>query len=275
MGDGLGAIQHHRHAVGMGHADYLLDGQDSPKGVGDMGDGNELCAGGKHLLVLVHQELAGLVDGNDAKDDTLFLAEHLPGNDIGVVFHVGNDNFVAWPETLFPERLGDYVYAVGGTASEDDLVVIGGVEQALHLGAGTFVVLSGVLAEGVDTTVDVGVFGGVVAHQLVDYRLGLLGGGAVVEVDQRLAIDLLLQDREVRPNFFRIETGGHLNYLLNLPACTQMKATGRFLTAMDRSKRDSRWLRRFSGLTLSTISLAKARTSIRLAVGRSRPRLRR
>src|SRR5207244_11494971 len=33
--------------------------------------------------------------------------------------------------------------------------------------------------------------------QPVDYRLRLLGGGGVVEVDQRLAVDLLPQDGEV------------------------------------------------------------------------------
>ena len=91
-----------------------------------------------------------------------------------------------------------------------------------------------------NATVDIGVLGGVVAHNLVYDRLGLLGRCAVVEVNQRFAIDLLLQDGEVGPNFFCIETGGHLNSLLNLLAWPYTKATGRLFTAMERSNRDSR-----------------------------------
>ena len=188
-----------------------FDGQYGAEGVGDVRDGHQLGTRRQHPLVFVHHQLAGLVDGHDSEDDALFLAEHLPGNDVGVMLHVGNDDLIAGAEVLFAERLGYGVDAVGGAAGEHDFVVIGGVEQALDLGAGTLVVVSGVLAEGMHAPVNVGVLGGVVAHQLVYDRLRLLRRCAVVEVDQRPAVDLLLQDRKIGPDFFRIETGGHLH----------------------------------------------------------------
>ena len=97
-------------------------------------------------------------------------------------------------------------------------VIVGGVEQALDLGPGALVVLGGVLAEGVDAAMHVGVLGAVVAHQFVDHQLRLLGRCPVVQVDQRLAVDQLLQDGEIGPDSFRIETGEHLSYLLTSPA---------------------------------------------------------
>ena len=102
-------------------------------------------------------------------------------------------------------------------AGVDNLVVVGGVEQPAQLGPRVLVVLGGVLAEGVDAPMDVGILGSVVADNLVYDRLRLLGSRAIIEVDQRLSIDQLLQYGEVCPNFFRIETRGHLNFLLNLP----------------------------------------------------------
>ena len=54
---------------------------------------------------------------------------------------------------------------------------------------------------------DVGVVVLVVAAQGVDDRARLLRGGRVVEVDQRLAVDLLLQDREVVADAAHVERG--------------------------------------------------------------------
>ena len=55
----------------------------------------------------------------------------------------------------------------------------------------------GALAEQVHAAVDVGVVLRVEARDRVDDRLRLLRGRRVVEIDERLAVHLLLQDREV------------------------------------------------------------------------------
>jgi hypothetical protein len=64
-------------------------------------------------------------------------------------------------------------------------------------GAGALVGLGGPLAQVVDATVDVGVVEAVVGDEGVDDRLGLLAGRRVVEVDEGLAVHLLVQGREV------------------------------------------------------------------------------
>ena len=58
----------------------------------------------------------------------------------------------------------------------------------------------GPFAQEVNAAVDIGAVAGVKADERIDDRLGFLGGGGVVEVDQRLAVDLLMQGREVAPD---------------------------------------------------------------------------
>ena len=54
---------------------------------------------------------------------------------------------------------------------------------------------------------DIGVFAlGEMRHR-VQHRARLLGRGAAVEIDQRLAIDLARQDREIGAGLFDIEGG--------------------------------------------------------------------
>src|SRR6202000_3291074 len=57
----------------------------------------------------------------------------------------------------------------------------------------------------VGSTVDGGVLLRGELHQSVHHHLRLLGGGRVVEPDQRLAVDDLFQDREVRPHRVDVE----------------------------------------------------------------------
>ena len=72
-----------------------------------------------------------------------------------------------------------------------------GVEEPGHRGPGPLEGPGGPLGEGVDAAVDVGVVPLVEAGDGVDDGARLLRGGGAVEVDQRLAVDLLVERREV------------------------------------------------------------------------------
>ncbi len=76
------------------------------------------------------------------------------------------------------------------------------------LGAGVLVVLGGALAEQVDAAMNVGVVGRVVVLQGVQHGARLLGGGGVVEIDERLAAHLLAQDGEVVADALHVEHRG-------------------------------------------------------------------
>jgi hypothetical protein len=105
-----------------------------------------------------------------------------------------------------PEARHHEVDGLRGLAHEDDLATGGGVEMALDAIARALVCLRGALAEKVHASVDVRVVASVVGRQRVDHRLGLLAGRGVVQVDQGLAVDLLMQCREVLADALDVPT---------------------------------------------------------------------
>src|SRR5438094_144244 len=142
-----------------------------------------------------------------AQDCADLLAQYLPGHDVRVVLHGRDDDLIARPEELAAIGLGHQVDALGGAADEDPLARIGSVEELLDPGAGSLEVARGPLTQQVNAAVDVGVVGLVVAAQRLQDGARLLRGGGVVQVDQGLAVDLLLQDREVCADAVHVEHG--------------------------------------------------------------------
>ena len=67
--------------------------------------------------------------------------------------------------------------------------------------------VGGLDAQGVDAAVHVGVGVGVEVDEGIDHLPRLLGGGGIVEIDQRSTIDLALKDGEVGAN--AVDVQGH------------------------------------------------------------------
>src|SRR5690606_12402489 len=79
----------------------------------------------------------------------------------------------------------------------NDFGRVGGVDEFRDTGAGAFVGVGGAHRERVKAAVDVAVVAFVEARERVDDDAGFLGGGGVVEVDERFAVDLLVKGGEV------------------------------------------------------------------------------
>ncbi len=95
--------------------------------------------------------------------------------------------------------VGDQVDALCGIFGVHDLSEAAGIDEAGHFLAGSFIGSCRLTTQGVHTPVHIGV--GlliVVLHGLQDLQR-LLGSGCVVKVDERVPIDLLVEDREVPP----------------------------------------------------------------------------
>lgn len=200
MGDGLGAIQQDGHAVFVGYADEFVDGVDRAEHVGDVGDGHESGAFAEQVLVFVQAEFAFLGDGNHPEGDAFAGGLELPGHDVGVVLHGGDNDLVAGLHAGVAKGGCDEVDRFGRAAGEDDLVRGAGVQEGLYRPARFFVRFGGPLTQVMDAPVYVGVQGVIPLFDSLDHAAGLLGGGAVVQVDERLAVYLFLQDREIVPD---------------------------------------------------------------------------
>ena len=94
MRNRLRAVHQHAGAVAVGGLGHFGDGNDRAQGVGDVGDGYQFGAGAEEFFVFFENDLAGAIDGHDAQAGAFFGAEHLPGDDVGVVFEPGDNDLI-------------------------------------------------------------------------------------------------------------------------------------------------------------------------------------
>ena len=109
-------------------------------------------------------KLAAIVDGSDAQLRALFVAQHLPGHDVRVVLHGGDQDFVAGGDVRAAVGLRDEVDAFGGAAHEDDFARVRGVQEFLRGPARRFVFFGRMLGEEMHAAMNVGVGSLVVAR---------------------------------------------------------------------------------------------------------------
>ena len=86
---------------------------------------------------------------------------------------------------------------VGRAAGEDHFAVLARVDEALDLAARFLVFEGRRLRQVVDAAIDIGVLRRLVADEAVDHLARHLARRRIVEIDERLAVDLELEDREV------------------------------------------------------------------------------
>jgi len=195
--DRLGGVNQCGDAFSFRCLDYRFDGIYGANRVGNMDNRGELSPRPHHANVGINIQVAIVEDRGHFQHGSLPLPEKLPRNDIGVVLHMGDENLVAGLDLRFHKRVGDKVDGFGGSPSKNDFRFVAGVQVAGELGAGIFVGLSGFGTQQVDPTMDVGVFVGIVLSDGVDHRLRFLGGGGVVEIDERFSIHLAFENGKI------------------------------------------------------------------------------
>ena len=259
---GLGAVEHDVRSLLPGEPGDLLDrihGSERVRNVDHRDDARPIAQQRRETF---HVELASVGDRRRQHFRPGALRNHLPGHDVRVVLHPGQEDFVPFPERVAAERRGHQVQALGGPADENDL--FGGLrpEEPRHPATRTLVVLRRPLREDVDAAMDVRVGGLVHPVHRVEHRPRLLGARGVVEVGDRPAAHLLGEDGEVGADLFEVVGGGG-NHAAKL--------------ALSRTRRSpsAARARTASTGTFSTTSPAKPRTRISRESMRPSPRERR
>ena len=82
----------------MRHFDDSLNRIDGAQRIRDVRYGDDLGSGSQQLLKLLEQQLARVVDGRNPQPCALLFAQDLPGHDVGVMLHGGDQHFVAGAE---------------------------------------------------------------------------------------------------------------------------------------------------------------------------------
>src|ERR1043166_3918876 len=175
----------------------LLDGVDRAERVRDVADADELRALAEERVELVEQEFARVVHRDDPEARALLLAEHLPGDEVRVVLHLGDDDLVTLSDELAPVAVHDEVDGLGDAAHEDALARLARVQEPSRLLARALVGRGRLLAQVVDAAVYVRVLLAQVFRAALDDDARNLRRGRVVEVDERLAVHRLGENGEV------------------------------------------------------------------------------
>ena len=202
-----GAVDEHQGAGVVGHRGDLGDRVLGAEDVGDVGDGDELGTTLEERREGIHVEPPLGVDRRPVDGGPGALGELLPGNDVRVVLHLGQDDAVAGTDVGVAPRPGDEVDRLGGVADEDHLAAVSGADVAGDCRPGALVRRGRLGRERVRAAVDVGVVAALVVVDRLDRVEDPLGAGAAVEVGDRLAVDLAVERRELGADLGEREAG--------------------------------------------------------------------
>ena len=155
VSDGLCPVYKHRDAVSVSLGYHLGHGIDCAEDIGDVTRGYKTRALVEKRAVCLHVEHPTGIHRDDTQGDALVASEKLPRDDVGVVLHDGEYNLVAILKEIAVGGSHE-VDGLGGATGEDDLLDGGGVDHAAHALAGDLLQVGGLLRQGMDASVDVG-----------------------------------------------------------------------------------------------------------------------
>src|SRR3984893_3439457 len=205
MWHSLGAIDQHWNVQPVRHFDEQLERNDRAQRIGNVRHRDELCPRSQQFCKFVKPQLAVVAERSDAQPCLLLTAEDLPGHDVRVVLHAGNQHFIARAYLSAPIGLRNEVDGLCRPANKNNLRLARGVEETLYRPARRFVLFRRIFGKVMHAPVNVGISPLVVTRERIDDDLRLLRRGSVVQIDERFATYGLLEDRKVTPGFLYIE----------------------------------------------------------------------
>ena len=161
----------------------------------------------RDLVEVREVRIAVLVDPQHQEFGPLPLSDVLPGHEVRMVLELGHDDSVSGAEVVSAPRVCHEVQALRRIAEEDHLASVRGIEERARLLSRALEAAGRALGQHVDRAVDVRVRCLVELSHPVEHLARLLRGVRGVEVGKTLAVDLLLEDREVAAQRARVELG--------------------------------------------------------------------
>src|SRR5256885_4939898 len=113
----------------MGRLDEGLQRQHRAEGVGHVRHRHQARARAEEFQELLQLQLAAAVDRRHLEGAAGLLAQHLPGDDVGVMLERADEDLVAGPQARAAPGLRDEVDRLGGAAHKNDLARTAGVDE--------------------------------------------------------------------------------------------------------------------------------------------------
>ena len=159
------------------------------------------------------------------------------------MFQFGEQNHIARLEILRAPSRGDQINSFRRAARKNNFVGRLRIDEFRRTRARGFKGIRRAVAQFMDTAMNIGVVKFVIMHERINDAAGLLRRGGVVEINQRLAVDLLMQNREVSAQF------GPINHEILQKSELQLRRFGHHTLIPRRipDEFDVRFVNRFEG----------------------------
>src|SRR3546814_10444314 len=117
----------------MSLAGYFGNRVDVSQRFGNMHHLVQLRARSEKGAILIHSVLAAVGNRYHAQLRAGLLAQHLPRHDIGMMFHTGDKDFVAFFQRRPPPAIGPQIDGLGSAARKDDFLAARSEEHTSEL----------------------------------------------------------------------------------------------------------------------------------------------
>ena len=89
----------------------------------------------------VEDQFTGVIDGSDTKHGSGLLGQELPGDNVRVVFHRRQKDFIPRVDMGTPIRLGDQVNGLRRSADKNDFLAVGSSDKLTDFFPSAFIEL--------------------------------------------------------------------------------------------------------------------------------------
>ena len=122
-----------------------------------------------------------------------------------MMFHISNNHLIAFVHECLTEGIRNKIDTLGSATRKDDFSTLLGIEETLHTLTCTFMKISGILAQEMDTTMHISIVMQITVTQFVDDTKWLLRGSTIVKINKGLAIHRAIKNREVLSDRINIQ----------------------------------------------------------------------
>ena len=163
---------------------------------------------GEKLHAIQQRRLEGqravVRNGNEAQFRASAFGEELPRDEVAVVLHFGEQNHIACAEIANAPSVRNEVDGLGSSACEDDFLRLRRAEIFRNFCACALESIGRARTQFVQSAMHVGVVALVVVRERGDDGARLLRAGGIIEIDERISVHLVVENRKVSAHFHPI-----------------------------------------------------------------------
>ena len=208
MHGSLTAVSQNFRADLMGQSADFCHVRHRAKHIAHMRQGNHARLRTDSPRQVFHVQRTVRVQANPFQHGPVALPQEMPGHDIGVMFHHRQNDFIPWLDTPC-QRGGNKVDAFRRALGENYVLRTRCIQEFPDFLTRRFIGLGGLVRQRMNAPMDIRIGRARLVRDPVDDGVRLLRAGRIVQIDQRLAVDLPRQDRKFCPDGTNVERPAH------------------------------------------------------------------